>query len=145
MIQAEYTGPNNGLVCVSGVDDFMQVGYVNDSSVSVLWTGPDVRYYLETEVAPVTGMLMYYNCMYVCTYLFILTVILYDCSALAGVCSSCLSMSNLLSLDCGWCHDSRSCIVIESCSASSTFASNSSDTCPLPQITVVCSILQCCS
>ena len=71
MIQAEYTGPNNGLVCVPGVDDFMQVGYVNDSSVSVLWTGPDVRYYLETEVAPVTGMLMYYNCIYVYVHIYL--------------------------------------------------------------------------
>ena len=73
--------------------------------------------------------------LYVC--IFLLIVILYNCSALAGVCSSCLSMSNLLSLDCGWCHDSRSCIVTESCSASSTFTANSSDTCPLPQITMV--------
>ena len=65
MIQAEYTGPNDGLVCITRENDFVQVEYVNDSSVSVLWTGPDVRYYLETEVAPVTGMLMYYKCMYV--------------------------------------------------------------------------------
>ena len=77
--------------------------------------------------------------MYVCI---LLTVILYNCSALAEVCSSCLSVSNLLSLDCGWCHDSSSCVVIESCSASSTFTANSSDTCPLPQITMVCSMLQ---
>ena len=57
-IQAEYTGPNNGLLCVPGVNDFMSVSYVNDSSVSVLWMGPDVMYYLETEIVPVTGMLM---------------------------------------------------------------------------------------
>ena len=74
---------------------------------------------------------------------FILTVILYDCSALAGVCSSCLSVSNLLSLDCGWCHDSRSCVVTESCSTNSNFTATSSDTCPLPQITMVYSMLQC--
>ena len=67
----------------------------------------------------------------------LLTVILYNCSALAEVCSSCLSVSNLLSLDCGWCHDSSSCVVTESCSASSTFTANNSDTCPLPQITMV--------
>ena len=73
----------------------------------------------------------------------ILTVILYDCSALAGVCSSCLSVSNLLSLDCGWCHDSRSCVVTESCSTGSNFTATSSDTCPLPQITMVYSMLQC--
>ena len=75
-------------------------------------------------------------------FLYLLTVILYNCSALAEVCSSCLSVSNLLSLDCGWCHDSSSCVVTESCSASSTFTANSSDTCPLPQITMVCSMLQ---
>ena len=80
--------------------------------------------------------------MYVCI---LLTVTLYNCSALAGVCSSCLSVSNLLSLDCGWCHDSRSCVVTESCSASSTFTANSSNTCPSPQITMVCSMLQCVS
>ena len=61
---------------------------------------------------------------------------------LAEACSSCLSMSHLLSLDCGWCHDSRSCIVTESCSTDSNFTANSSDTCPLPQITNVCSMLQ---
>ena len=68
MIQTEYTGPNDGLVCITRENDFMQVVYVNDASVSVLWIGPDVRYYLETEVAPITSMLMYYNCTYACTY-----------------------------------------------------------------------------
>ena len=31
----------------------------------------------------------------------------------------------------------------ESCSADSNFTTDSSDTCPLPQITMVCSALQC--
>ena len=70
-------------------------------------------------------------------------MILYNCSALAETCSSCLSVSTLLSLDCGWCHDSGDCLVTEYCSADSDFTSNSSDTCPLPQITMVCSMVQC--
>jgi len=73
-------------------------------------------------------------------YIFILTVILYNCSALAEVCSSCLSTSNLLLIDCGWCHDLGSCVVTESCSVNSIdsdFTFNNSDTCPLPQITMV--------
>ena len=36
----------------------MSVSHVNDSSVSVLWMGPNVMYYLDTEIVPVTGMLM---------------------------------------------------------------------------------------
>jgi len=80
-------------------------------------------------------------------YIFILIVILYNCSALAEVCSSCLSASSLLSLDCGWCHDSESCVVTESCptisAAGNDFTVNNSDNCPLPQITMVCSMLQC--
>ena len=59
MIEAEYTGANNSLVCMPGVNDFTQVEYVNDSSVSVLWTGPDVTYYLETAMDPLTGMYFY--------------------------------------------------------------------------------------
>ena len=78
--------------------------------------------------------------LFVHTYIFC-TVILYNCSALAGECSSCLSATNLLSMDCGWCHGSRSCVVTESCSTVSNFTADSSDTCPLPQITMVCSIL----
>ena len=70
-------------------------------------------------------------------------MILYNCSDLAETCSSCLSVSILLSLDCGWCHDSGGCAVTESCSADSNFTTDSSDTCPLPQITIVCSVLQC--
>ena len=70
-------------------------------------------------------------------------MILYNCSDLAKTCSSCLSVSTLLSLDCGWCYDSGNCVVTESCSADSTFTANSSDTCPLPQITMVCSMLKC--
>ena len=54
MIEAEYTGANS-LVCVPGVNDFVQVEYVNNASVSVLWSGPDVTYYLETDVDPLTG------------------------------------------------------------------------------------------
>ena len=36
----------------------MSVSHVNNSSVSVLWMGPNVMYYLDTEIVPVTGMLM---------------------------------------------------------------------------------------
>ena len=62
MIEAEYTGPNNSLVCTSGVNDFVQVDYVNNARVGVLWIGPesqDVRYILETEVNPLTGIHVY--------------------------------------------------------------------------------------
>ena len=45
-------------VCVPGVNNFMSVSYVNDSSVSVLWMGSNVMYYLDTEIVPVTGMVM---------------------------------------------------------------------------------------
>jgi len=145
MIQAEYFAPNS-LVCMPGVNDFRQLRYINTSNVRVLWTGPNVEYYLETEIDPLTGMI-YTLQLLLCTCVFILTVILYDCSALAEVCSSCLSASNLLSLDCGWCHDSGSCVVTESCSivssTDSDFTVSNSDTCPSPQITVVCSMLQC--
>ena len=57
MIEAEYTGANNSLVCVPGVNDFVQVEYVNNASASVLWSGPDVLYSLETETDPLTGMI----------------------------------------------------------------------------------------
>ena len=72
-------------------------------------------------------------------------MILYNCFALAETCSSCLSVSSLLSLNCGWCHDhdSGDCAVTESCSADSNFTTNSSDTCPLPHITMVCFTVQC--
>ena len=55
MIVAEYTGANS-LLCVPRVDDFTQVTYINDASMSVLWTGPDIVYNLETDVDPLTGM-----------------------------------------------------------------------------------------
>ena len=127
-------------MCIAGVDDFTQIDYVNNASVSVLWTGLNVMYYLESDVDPLICMYSYVLVIsIICVS--ILTVILYKCSALAGVCSSCLSVSNLLSLDCGCCHDSRSCVVIESCSNGSNFTANSSDTCPLPQITMVYSML----
>ena len=138
-IQAEYTGPNNGLVCVSRMDDFEQAEYVSDASVSVVWTGPNVMYNLETEVDPLTGKILLCMYMHLCNFIFMPTVILYNCTALAGGCSSCLSATNLLSLDCGWCRDLRSCVVNESCLASSLFTTSSSDTCPSPQITTVCS------
>ena len=54
MIVAEYTGANS-LVCVPGENDFTQVEYLDNASVSVLWTGSDVMYYLETEVDLLTG------------------------------------------------------------------------------------------
>ena len=59
MIEAEYTGANS-LLCVLGENDFTQVTYVNDASVSVLWSGPDIVYNLETEVDPLTGILVHY-------------------------------------------------------------------------------------
>ena len=55
MIQTEYTGPNDGLVCITQENDFVQVEYVNDTSVSVLWTGPNVTYFMEAEVDSLTG------------------------------------------------------------------------------------------
>ena len=55
MIEAEYTGANS-LVCVLGIDDFTQVEYVDNASVNVLWSGPDVMYSLETDVDPLNGM-----------------------------------------------------------------------------------------
>ena len=132
-------------MCVPRVNDFEEVEYVDNATVSVLWTGPNVMYNLETIVDPLTGKiyLLYYVCNAFIQFLFIPTVILYNCTALAGGCSSCLSVTNLLSLDCGWCHDSGSCVVTESCSASSSFTVNNSDTCPSPQITMVCFMLQC--
>jgi len=56
MIQAEHFAPNS-LVCMPGVNDFRQFGYINTSNVHVLWTGPNVEYYLETEIDPLTGMI----------------------------------------------------------------------------------------
>ena len=65
MIEAEYAGANS-LVCVPGVNDFVQVEYVNNASVSVLWSGPDVMYHLETEVDPLTGMCGLYAVTIMC-------------------------------------------------------------------------------
>ena len=67
MIEAEYTGANS-LVCVSAVDDFTQVEYVDNASVRVLWSGPDVMYNLETDVDPLNGMtcILLIKCMYIC-------------------------------------------------------------------------------
>ena len=70
MIEVEYTGANS-LVCILGVDDFTQAEYVNNASVSVLWSGPNVMYNLETDVDPVTGILVHYL-INVCVYLSIL-------------------------------------------------------------------------
>ena len=71
---------------------------------------------------------------------------LYKCSALAGGCSSCLSISSTLMLDCGWCNNLTSCVIMESCPDDNTFTTTSS-TCPLPQIIMVCKLgtysLQC--
>ena len=56
-MQAEYTGPNDGLVCITGENDFvqLQIEYVNNASVSVLWTGPNVMYFMEAEVDSLIG------------------------------------------------------------------------------------------
>ena len=59
MIPAEYTGPNS-LVCMPGVNDFRQLRYTNTSNAHVLWTGPNVEHYLETETDPLTGMIYSY-------------------------------------------------------------------------------------
>ena len=68
-IPAEYTGPNYSLLCIPAVDNFTQLDYVSDGTVSVLWTGPNTfTYYLETEVDPLTGMIYVY-CVYVHIYL----------------------------------------------------------------------------
>ena len=50
-------------MCIARVDDFTQVDYVNNASVSVLWTGPNVKYYLESdhEVIPLTGKINSHN------------------------------------------------------------------------------------
>ena len=64
MIIAEYRGPNNDLVCVPEVNDFEEIEYVNNASVSVLWTGPNVMYNLEMEIDPLTGKVYIYNCIY---------------------------------------------------------------------------------
>ena len=61
MIEAEYTGANNSLMCVPRVNGFGQVEYVNSASVSVLWSGPDVTYYLETEADPLTGIICIFH------------------------------------------------------------------------------------
>ncbi|XP_065900682.1 plexin A3-like isoform X2 [Dysidea avara] len=117
ILQAEYTGPD-GLVCIVRDNDIVLPPKVNQTTgtISVTWTGPGVEYIIEEVVS--------------------LRVLLYDCPSLAGGCSSCLSVSNTLMLDCGWCNSLTSCVVMESCSDGSTFTTTSS-TCPLPQITMV--------
>ena len=70
MIEAEYTGANS-LVCVLGERDFTQVDYMKDASVSVLWSGPDIMYSLETGIDPLNGI----TCtllIVICVYLSIL-------------------------------------------------------------------------
>ena len=66
MIEAEYARANDSLVCVPGVNDFVQVEYVNNASVSVVWSGPDVTYSLETEADPPTGMICMHNKYFIC-------------------------------------------------------------------------------
>jgi len=68
MIQAEHFA-SNSLVCMLGVNDFRQLGYNNTSNVHVLWTGPNVEYYLETEIDPLTGRI-YTLQLLLCTYLY---------------------------------------------------------------------------
>ena len=50
-------------MCIAGVDDFTQVDYVNNASVSVLWTGPNVKYYLKSdhEIIHLTGKINSHN------------------------------------------------------------------------------------
>ncbi|XP_065902814.1 plexin-B-like isoform X2 [Dysidea avara] len=113
ILRAEHVGPDV-IHCITRPNSFSQVEYIR-GRIDVRWTRPDLVYELENEVDP-------------------LNVILYNCSALAGGCSSCLSVSNTLMLDCGWCN--RSCVIMESCSDGSIFTTTSS-TCPLPNITMV--------
>ena len=49
-------------MCVPKVNDFEEIEYVDNANVSVLWTGPNVMYNLETIVDPLTGKiyLLYY-------------------------------------------------------------------------------------
>jgi len=68
MIQAEYFALNS-LVCMPGVNDFRKLRYINISNVRVLWTGPSVEYYLETELNLLTGMI-YTLQLQLCTYLY---------------------------------------------------------------------------
>jgi len=109
---------------------------VSNASVIIRWTGPDVVYDLETDVDRLNGE---YDTVQVQRLFFHIIVILYRCSGLAGGCSSCLSVSNTLMLDCGWCNSLPSCVIMESCSDDNT---TTSSTCPLPQITMVCTILK---
>jgi len=47
-------------VCVPEVNDFEEIEFVNNASVSILWTGPNVMYNLEMEVDPLIGKLNTY-------------------------------------------------------------------------------------
>ena len=51
-------------------DDFKELVYLDNANLSVLWTGPDVMYNLETAVDPLTGKI-YTLQLYVCRYLHI--------------------------------------------------------------------------
>ena len=72
--------------------------------------------------------------------LFIILVILYDCSQLAGCCSSCVATTIQTGYECGWCSGMNACSIVEECIGTATqiawFAARSID-CPLPVITYV--------
>ena len=44
-------------MCIPRVNDFEELVYVDNATVSVLWTGPNVTYNLETIVDPLTGIM----------------------------------------------------------------------------------------
>jgi len=52
---------------------------------------------------------MMFNTVYNYNEYFTIIVILYNCSGLAGECSSCLSVSNTLMVNCGWCLYDKKC------------------------------------
>ena len=54
-------------MCVPRENDFKEFLFVDNARVSVLWTGPNVMYNLETEVDPLTGKI-YTLQLYVCRY-----------------------------------------------------------------------------
>jgi len=54
ILQAEYTGPDS-LVCIPNASNFSSIDYINDGSVIVMWTGPDLMYNLNMEVNHLNG------------------------------------------------------------------------------------------
>ena len=57
-------------MCVPRENDLKELWYVDNANVSVLWTGPNVTYKLETEIDPLAGK-VYALQLYICRYLHI--------------------------------------------------------------------------